>query len=61
MRQQTLIVLNKLWKLNLTKEQLIDIGSQLGADVPIFIYGRSAWGEGIGEKLTPLDLPEERF
>lgn len=57
----TLIVLNKLWELNLTKEQLIDIGSQLGADVPIFIYGRSAWGEGIGEKLTPLDLPEERF
>ena len=57
----TLIVLNRLWELNLSKEQLIDIGSQLGADVPIFIYGKSAWGEGIGEKLTPLTPPEERF
>ncbi|PWD88234.1 4-(cytidine 5'-diphospho)-2-C-methyl-D-erythritol kinase [Ignatzschineria cameli] len=57
----TLIVLNRLWELNLSMAKLIEIGSQLGADVPIFIYGKSAWGEGIGEKLTPLSLPEEHF
>ena len=57
----TLVVLNVLWELHLSEETLIEIGSQLGADVPIFIYGQSAWAEGIGEQLTPLDVPETEF
>lgn len=54
----TLVALNRLWKLHLSEDQLADFGLKLGADVPVFIRGRAAWGEGIGEKLTPLDLPE---
>ncbi|HVV68094.1 MAG TPA: 4-(cytidine 5'-diphospho)-2-C-methyl-D-erythritol kinase [Gammaproteobacteria bacterium] len=53
----TLVALNKLWGLNLPINQLAAIGKQLGADVPVFIYGHSAWGEGIGELLTPVKLP----
>ena len=54
----TLLVLNRLWKLNLPQERLADLGLQLGADVPVFIYGQAAWAEGVGERLTPIDLPE---
>ena len=54
----TLIALNQLWNLKLTKKELISIGKELGADVPVFIEGRSSWAEGIGEILTPLNLPE---
>ena len=54
----TLIALNKLWNLELTNTELISIGKDIGADVPVFIEGRSAWAEGIGEILTPLNLPE---
>ena len=54
----TLIALNKLWNLGLTNTELISIGKDIGADVPVFIEGRSAWAEGIGEILTPLNLPE---
>ena len=54
----TLIALNKLWNLKLTNTELISIGKDIGADVPIFIEGRSSWAEGIGEILTPLNLPE---
>ena len=54
----TLITLNKLWNLKLTNTELISIGKDIGADVPIFIEGRSSWAEGIGEILTPLNLPE---
>ncbi len=57
----TLVVLNQLWELYLTTEELIQIGKQLGADVPIFIYGKSAWAEGIGEQLTPIEPPESDF
>lgn len=57
----TLVALNALLNLKLSTERLIEIGAKLGADVPIFIYGKSAWAEGIGEKLTPLTLPEETF
>ncbi len=57
----TLIVLNQLWDLHLTQAELMEIGTQLGADVPIFIYGHSAWAEGIGEQLSPIELPEESF
>ncbi len=57
----TLLALNKLWKLNLNTEQLCKLGLQVGADVPIFIQGKSAWAEGIGEKITPLELPPAWF
>jgi 4-diphosphocytidyl-2-C-methyl-D-erythritol kinase len=52
-----LLVLNRLWGLNLRKEPLMALGARLGADVPVFVLGRNALGEGIGERLTPLDLP----
>ena len=54
----TLIVLNKLWGLKLSKKELLTIGKELGADVPVFIDGRSSWAEGVGEILSPLKLPE---
>jgi 4-diphosphocytidyl-2-C-methyl-D-erythritol kinase len=54
----TLLALNYLWQLHLTEDMLAEIGAQLGADVPIFVRGRSAWAEGIGEQLTPIQLPE---
>ena len=57
----TLVVLNNLWDLHLSRDELIKIGEKLGADVPIFIFGKSAWAEGIGEKLTALEIPEEEF
>lgn len=53
----TLLVLNRLWSCRCTGDQLADLGLTLGADVPVFIRGRSSWGEGIGEKLEPLELP----
>ena len=53
----TLIALNQLWQLELSLEELAQIGLSLGADVPIFVFGRCAWAEGIGEKLTPVTLP----
>ena len=52
-----LLALNRLWKLGLERSRLQEIGAKLGADVPFFLFGRSALGEGIGEKLTPLDVP----
>lgn len=57
----TLLALNRLWKLNFSLESLCKIGLQLGADVPFFLGGHNAWVEGIGEKLTPIDLPASRF
>ena len=54
----TLIVLNRLWNLDLTREELQTIGLELGADVPVFIFGRSAFAEGVGEKLTPFEVPK---
>ena len=53
-----LIALNELWSLNLSKEDLMDIGLNLGADIPMFINGHSSWGEGIGEILSPMLLPK---
>lgn len=52
----TLLALNRLWRLGHSREQLMAIGLRLGADVPLFLYGRSALGEGIGERLSALDL-----
>ncbi len=57
----TLLALNRLWKLNLSLEQLAAIGLGLGADVPFFLGGHNAWVEGIGEELTPVTLPAGRF
>ena len=51
-----LLVLNRLWDLKLKRAQLLELGAKLGADVPFFIYGRNALGEGIGERLQALDL-----
>jgi len=51
-----LLVLNQLWKAGLGRPDLLTLGAKLGADVPFFIYGRNALGEGIGERLTALDL-----
>ena len=52
----TLVALNQMWQTGLTSEQIAAIGVTLGADVPVFVAGRSAWAEGIGEKLTPVRL-----
>ncbi len=57
----TLLALNRLWRLNLPVSQLAAIGLTLGADVPFFLSGRNAWVEGIGEKMTPVALPNARF
>jgi 4-diphosphocytidyl-2-C-methyl-D-erythritol kinase len=54
----TLAVLNRLWGLGLAKERLAEMALSLGADVPFFLFGQNAFGEGIGELLTPLELPE---
>ena len=53
----TLLALDRLWNLQLGSKKLISLAPKLGADVAFFIYGRNAVGEGIGEKLTALDLP----
>ena len=57
----TLVALNQIWALGLREEQLLEIAKDLGADVPLFVAGRSAWGEGIGERLTPAMLPSGCF
>lgn len=51
-----LLALNHLWKLQLTRQELMDLGLKLGADVPFFIFGQNAWVEGIGEKIQPISL-----
>jgi 4-diphosphocytidyl-2-C-methyl-D-erythritol kinase len=56
-----LLALNRLWALKLPLSALLEIGLQLGADVPFFLLGRNAWVEGIGEKITPVELPSARF
>ncbi|GAA4424396.1 4-(cytidine 5'-diphospho)-2-C-methyl-D-erythritol kinase [Acidovorax lacteus] len=61
----TLLALNRLWGLQLPLPTLLELGLQLGADVPFFLQGRNAWVEGIGEKITPLSgaaaLPPQRW
>jgi len=52
----TLIALNRLWGVNWPRERLLALGLQLGADVPFFVGGSNAWVEGVGEKLTPIDV-----
>jgi len=55
----TLVVLNHLWELGLSVDELMLLGLELGADVPVFVFGYSAWGEGVGERLTAISLPEQ--
>jgi 4-diphosphocytidyl-2-C-methyl-D-erythritol kinase len=57
----TLLALNHLWRTGLTPERLAAIGLTLGSDVPVFVYGSSAWAEGRGEQLTPVELPERWY
>ena len=54
----TLLALNELWGCGLSLDELARLGLALGADVPVFVQGFSAWGEGLGERLTPVALPE---
>ena len=56
-----LMALNRLWGLNLPLARLEQIGLTLGADVPFFLRGRNAWVEGVGESITPINLPSGRF
>jgi 4-diphosphocytidyl-2-C-methyl-D-erythritol kinase len=57
----TLVALNELWGCGLSVPELTRLGLALGADVPVFIEGSSAWGEGVGERLTPVQLPERWY
>ncbi|OOG23299.1 4-(cytidine 5'-diphospho)-2-C-methyl-D-erythritol kinase [Thioalkalivibrio denitrificans] len=56
-----LVALNRLWELGLGEDRLAALGLALGADVPVFVRGRAAWAEGVGDELTPVDLPERWF
>lgn len=56
-----LIGLNRLWDLNLSSKTLLTLGSQLGADVPFFIFGKNAIAEGVGEILTPIEIENLNF
>ncbi|PKM36479.1 MAG: 4-(cytidine 5'-diphospho)-2-C-methyl-D-erythritol kinase [Gammaproteobacteria bacterium HGW-Gammaproteobacteria-10] len=55
----TLVALNDLWQLGLSRERLMQLGLRLGADVPIFVFGHSAWAEGVGEVLQEIEVPEK--
>lgn len=55
-----LVALNYLWRLNLSDDQLAEIGLQLGADVPVFVRGHAAFAEGVGEQLQPAN-PDEKW
>ena len=57
----TLLALNKLWSLELSVDKLAAIGIKLGADVPVFVRGQTAYAKGIGEDLSPVNLPERWF
>ena len=57
----TLTALNTLWDLNLSTAKLCEIGITLGADVPVFLNGKTAWGEGIGEKLEAIELKQRWY
>ena len=56
-----LVALNRLWECGLNENDLASIGVELGADVPVFVRGRSGWAEGRGELLTAVELPERWF
>lgn len=54
----TLVALNRLWGTGLSEDELAGLGLRLGADVPVFVRGRAAWAEGVGERLVAVDLPQ---
>lgn len=54
----TLLGLDRLWRLDLGEDRLAELGLGLGADVPVFVRGRAAFAEGVGERLQPVELPE---
>ena len=53
----TLLALNEVWGCGLSLNELVSLARPLGADVPVFVQGSSAWAEGVGERLTPVTLP----
>ncbi|AOE87391.1 4-(cytidine 5'-diphospho)-2-C-methyl-D-erythritol kinase [Pseudomonas sp. TCU-HL1] len=57
----TLLALDRLWNLGWSEDRLAALGLSLGADVPVFVRGRAAFAEGVGEELTPVELPEPWF
>jgi 4-diphosphocytidyl-2-C-methyl-D-erythritol kinase len=57
----TLVALNRLWECGLDTPALASLGLSLGADLPVFIQGHSAWAEGVGEILQPIDLPHRWY
>jgi 4-diphosphocytidyl-2-C-methyl-D-erythritol kinase len=57
----TLLALDRLWNTGFGAEALGELGAGLGADVPFFIFGGSAWVEGIGDRLRALDLPQRWY
>ncbi len=57
----TLVGLDHLWNTRLGEDRLAELGLNLGADVPVFVRGRAAFAEGVGERLQPVDLPEPWF
>ncbi|HYF57334.1 MAG TPA: 4-(cytidine 5'-diphospho)-2-C-methyl-D-erythritol kinase [Burkholderiaceae bacterium] len=56
-----LLAANRLWGLDWPRERLADVGLALGADVPFFVFGRTAYARGVGERLEPLELPDAWF
>ncbi len=54
----TLVALNRLWSLGLSRERLMRLGLRLGADVPVFVFGENAFAEGVGDELQACPLPE---
>jgi 4-diphosphocytidyl-2-C-methyl-D-erythritol kinase len=56
-----LVALNALWGAGLDEDALAELGLRLGADVPVFVRGRNAWAEGVGERLTAIDLPAAAY
>lgn len=57
----TLLALNRLWDLRLSRERLMQLGLSLGADVPVFVFGENAFAEGVGEQLQAYPLPDEWY
>ena len=57
----TLLALNQLWDCGLSLPAMMEMGLSLGADVPVFLQGQAAWAEGVGEQISPVELPESWF
>ncbi|MGQ0529146.1 MAG: 4-(cytidine 5'-diphospho)-2-C-methyl-D-erythritol kinase [Panacagrimonas sp.] len=57
----TLVALNRMWNLGFTRDELANVGLKLGSDVPVFVHGYASFAEGVGERLSTLELPEPWF